>query len=133
MMTSLFPMRYTCGDLRGAHKAPSFFDGSSVALEDLASWIGKRAEGVAPWVARVHLNGPNLPKGSWEVLSSEAFLTVPLQWYVLLSAGTLRPKVQEVHAHPMGMNAWPVAENKTKKADRQWNAPRNGERELLFC
>ena len=48
--------------------------------------------------------------------SSEAFLTVPLQWYVLLSAGTLRPKVSEVHAHPMGMGAWPVATNKTKKA-----------------
>lgn len=32
----------------------------------------------------------------------QAFLTVPLQWYVLLSAGTLRPKVSEVHLHPMG-------------------------------
>ena len=34
--------------------------------------------------------------------SLQAFLTVPLQWYVLLSAGTLRPKVSEVHLHPMG-------------------------------
>ena len=211
-------------------------------LDELSKWIERRADGVAPWVARFHLNGtwvseggggnreaelpwlgfapvnpgierkywkktscknskivpkftnyvsllfrqkfvfgffvvmcvenqgPNLPQGSWEVLSSEApkaatdvmknfnhlslmkvafcrpqffftslscsreknpgrflasvytwrfsrpsrmylipwnrcmqaFLTVPLQWYVLLSAGTLRPKVSEVHLHPMG-------------------------------
>ena len=55
-----------------AHEAPSFFGSSALALEDLAGWIGRRADGVAPWVARIHLNGPNLPKGSWEILSSEA-------------------------------------------------------------
>ncbi|CAL1163700.1 unnamed protein product [Cladocopium goreaui] len=89
------------------HAEPNFFNASVGQLHALTEWIERRADGVAPWVARVHLNGPNLPKGSWEVLSSEAFLTVPLQWYVLLSAGTLRPKVSEVHLHPMGMNAWP--------------------------
>lgn len=89
------------------HAEPNFFNASVAELRALTEWIERRADGVAPWVARVHLNGPNLPKGSWEVLSSEAFLTVPLQWYVLLSAGTLRPKVSEVHLHPMGMNAWP--------------------------
>ena len=30
---------------------------------------------------------------------------MPLQWYVLLSAGTLRPIVKEVHIHPMGLGA----------------------------
>lgn len=98
-----------------SHDRPSFFNHSVELLDDLTQWIHARSEGVAPWVARIHLNGPNLPKGSWEVLSSEAFLTVPLQWYVLLSAGTLRPKVSEVHTHPMGLHAWPHAPNSTKK------------------
>ena len=102
------------------HDTPSFFNASMAQLDELSKWIERRADGVAPWVARFHLNGPNLPQGSWEVLSSEAFLTVPLQWYVLLSAGTLRPKVSEVHLHPMGMKAWPTlpTSNSTKNTKK---------------
>ena len=94
--------------VRGSsQKKPQIFDHSVEQLEDLADWMKQRAQGAAPWVARVHVNGPDLPRGSWEILSSEAFLTVPLQWYVLLSAGTLRPIVKEVHIHPMGLGAPP--------------------------
>ncbi|CAE7262924.1 unnamed protein product, partial [Symbiodinium sp. KB8] len=82
--------------VRGSsQEKPELFNHSAVQLEELSDWMKLRAEGAAPWVARVHVNGPQLPRGSWEVLSSEAFLTVPLQWYVLLSAGTLRPIVKE--------------------------------------
>ena len=92
--------------VRGSsQEKPELFNHSAVQLEELSDWMKLRAEGAAPWVARVHVNGPQLPRGSWEVLSSEAFLTVPLQWYVLLSAGTLRPIVKEVHVHPMGLGA----------------------------
>ncbi|CAJ1410543.1 unnamed protein product [Effrenium voratum] len=102
--------------LRGsAHEEPSLFNKSMEDLNELADWIHTRTESMAPWVARIHLNGPNLPKGAWEMLSSEAFLTVPLQWYVLLSGGTLRPKVREVHLHPMGLNAWPAGEQNATK------------------
>ena len=92
--------------VRGSlQEKPKLFDHSIEQLEDLADWMKLHAQGAAPWVARVHVNGPDLPRGSWEVLSSEAFLTVPLQWYVLLSAGTLRPIVKEVHIHPTGLGA----------------------------
>jgi len=107
--------------VRGSsQEKPELFNHSAVQLEELSEWMKLRAQGAAPWVARVHVNGPQLPRGSWEVLSSEAFLTVPLQWYVLLSAGTLRPIVKEVHIHPMGLGAWPQEEleeahNRTKR------------------
>ncbi|CAE8726463.1 unnamed protein product, partial [Polarella glacialis] len=72
-------------------------------LNGLVQWIRQCSKSSAPWVARVKVNAPGLPRGTWEVLSSESFLTVPLQWSVVLSAGTLTPKVLNVNIHTMSM------------------------------
>ena len=41
----------------GGHAEPNFFNASVGQLHALTEWIERRADGVAPWVARVHLNG----------------------------------------------------------------------------
>ena len=43
--------------LTGQHDTPNFFNASMAQLDELTKWIERRADGVAPWVARFHLNG----------------------------------------------------------------------------
>ena len=71
---------------RGGHAEPNFFNASVGQLHALTEWIERRADGVAPWVARVHLNGAVATTGGtggdwgkwWRSLVSSGFSKSPI-------------------------------------------------------
>jgi len=95
------------GDLQSRGK-PWMTNYSKAEIKHAAEWVEEMSGTSAPWVFRVRLKGPGLPQGTWQVLSSQAFLAFPLEAFVVLSAGSLSPMVKEVIVQSLSMpNQWP--------------------------
>merc|ERR1719440_654996 len=74
---------------------PKLTEHSIEKMQDLRDWIKESGTSSAPWVARVRLEVPGQGRGSWQATSSEAFLSLPLEAFILVSAGSLHPAVED--------------------------------------
>jgi hypothetical protein len=76
-------------------KTPYLTNTSIKRIERLSDWMTDLASTNSPWVARIRLEGPSASKGTWQAMSSEAFLAIPLELLILLSAGSLKPAMKD--------------------------------------
>lgn len=92
-------------------KQPLLTNESKHDMEELSEWIKDMGSTTAPWVARVKLRGPGHQPGVWYGVSSEAFLALPLELFVLLSAGSLHPAVRDTSVQLLSIDdTWPPSE-----------------------
>eukprot|EP00928_Gymnodinium_smaydae_P046318 TRINITY_DN3084_c0_g7_i1.p1 TRINITY_DN3084_c0_g7~~TRINITY_DN3084_c0_g7_i1.p1 ORF type:complete len:2646 (-),score=570.29 TRINITY_DN3084_c0_g7_i1:479-7402(-) len=95
------------GEWQKAEK-PWLANSSEIEMEHTAKWIDARSKSTAPWVFRARISGGALPAGHWCVVSSQAFLVLPLEVFVLLSAGFLHPILREASLRILGVpDSWP--------------------------
>jgi len=81
---------------------------SQTDLRTISMWMESVVNMPVPWVARLHVMGPGLDSGSWQLLSAEAFLTFPLHWFMLLSAGMIHPTSHDANVQMLSLSKqWP--------------------------
>jgi len=118
------PIKVSSGALQ---TQPNFLQDSQAELQHLSGWIKQVSSTSAPWIARVWVQGPGSQVGSWQVLSTEAFLALPVEWFILFSVGMLCPVTEDIVVQLLGVpHQWPPTrangdkEDVQEAEDRQW-------------
>jgi hypothetical protein len=101
----------------------SLTDSSVSKMEDVKEWIKDVGSTSAPWVTRVRLEVPGQGLGSWQALSSEAYLAMPIEAFSLLSAGSLSPMVLDTTIQVLSIPpAWKNSSHHDDLVDhRMWS------------